>query len=108
PVIARALFTSFLLLLSMAWMARDPPGDLDVRLLRRNREAALFELGRHARAALRFEVTQLVLERRPERVGLGRQPGPGLPPRVRPHLTVVRDRWLLEWASHRTERGRSR
>jgi hypothetical protein len=51
---------SFLLLVSMTWMARrqtaaDPPGDLHVRLFGGDREAAVLEPGRYPCAGRRLE-----------------------------------------------------
>jgi hypothetical protein len=68
---------SSLLLLSMWGMARrgtaaDPPGDLHVRLVGRDRETAVLELGSYPSAARRLEIAQLVLERGLERPSLGR------------------------------------
>src|SRR6266566_1817470 len=62
-VIARALFMSSLLVLSMLWLARrqmaaDPPGDLHVRLLGGEGEAAVFKPSGYPCIAGRLEVAQ--------------------------------------------------
>src|SRR5437868_15253593 len=67
--------------------AADPPGDLHVGLVGRDREAALLELRGDAGAAWGLEVPQLVLERRLERLGLDREPDGGEPIAIRPHLS---------------------
>src|SRR5205807_392428 len=98
-VMARALFMSSLLLLSMPSMARartatQPPGDLHVRLVGGDGEAAVLQPGRQPCAARRLEVAELVLERR-LKSGLGGQPDGGVATPVCPHLAVVGDgfRW---------------
>src|SRR5919198_4499163 len=73
----------------------DPPGDLHVRLISRDREATVLELRSYPCAGRRLEVAQLVVERRLERPGLDGQLDGGVAARVGPHLAVVGDgfRW---------------
>src|SRR5436190_23816917 len=91
---AKALFMSSLLLLSMQGLAgrgtaADSPGDLHVRLVGGDRETAVLELGSYPGAAGRLEVAQLVFERRLERPSLGRQPDCRVAAGIGPHLPVV-------------------
>src|SRR6478672_8898501 len=82
---ARAFFMSSLLLSSPA----DPPGDLYVGLIGRDRESTVFELRGYPGARRWLEVAQLVLERRLERPSLGRQPDRCVAAGIGPHLAVV-------------------
>src|SRR5262245_25496830 len=82
---ARAFFMSFLLLSSPA----DPPGDLHVGLIGRDREATVLELRGYPGARRWLEVAQLILERRLERPSLGRQPDRRVAAGIGPHLAVV-------------------
>src|SRR5437763_5170481 len=95
--------SSSLLLLGLFLPARDPPGHLDVWLVRLDREAAALELGAQADAAVRLEVAQFVLERRQEPTGAGRQPDRRVTASVGPDLAVeggdLRCR-PFEWTSH--------
>src|SRR5207244_7049627 len=93
---------SSLLVLSMLWLARrqmaaDPPGDLHVRLLGGEGEAAVFEPSGYPCIAGRLEVAQLVLERWLERRGLGGQPDRRVAAAVGPHLAVVGGRVRRRW-----------
>src|SRR5215469_10062885 len=98
---ARRFFMSLLLLLlSMPWMASDPPGDLHVRLVSRDREAAVVELRGDAGGARRLEIAQLVFDRRFQRPRFDRQAHGGVAASVRPYLAVIRD------AVHRGQGGR--
>jgi len=71
--------------------AAYPPGDLYVGLVGRDREPAVLELRGYACAARRFEVAELVRERRLQRLCLERKADGGVAATVRPDLAVIRD-----------------
>jgi len=81
------LFSSFRLLLS----APDPPGDLHVGLVGRDREATVVKLGCDARAARWIEVAKLVLERWQEPIDPSREADGCEAASVSPYLAVVGD-----------------
>src|SRR3954453_5461202 len=70
--------------------AADPPGDFHVGLVGRDREAAAVELFGDTGAARRFEIPQLVRERRLQLPSLEGGAGGGEAAAVRPHFAVIR------------------
>src|SRR5438270_4329061 len=110
-VMPRAFFMSSLLLLSMPSMAADPPGDLHVGFVGRDRETAVLELRRDPCARRRLEIAQLVCERWHQGVGRARQPNRCEAAAIRPHLPVVGHVARVLWCrrrSHCDQRGRPR